>query len=70
MSTWIQDLDGKIFLSVGIKLGRPSNCLKIHPTAVFSLLTVLALLNPLAFLKQVGDSQVLAGGPFSVECHV
>ena len=40
------DLDGKfrIFLSVGLKAGWPSNCLKVHPIAVFSLPTALTLL--------------------------
>ena len=47
VSTWILNLDGKIciFLSVGLKAVQPSNCLEIHPMAVFSHLTVLALLH-------------------------
>ena len=71
MSTWISDLVGKfrIFLSVGLKAVQPSNSLKVHPIAVFSLLTALTLLQPLRFLKQAGGSQVLAAGPFAVEYH-
>ena len=71
MSTWISDLDGKlhIFLSVGLKAVWPSNCLKVYPIAVFSLLTALTLLQPLLFLKQAGGSQLLAAGPFAVEYH-
>lgn len=71
MSTWILDLDGKfrIFLSVGLKVVQPSNCLKVHPVAVFSLLIALTLLQPLRFLKQAGGSQLLAAGPFAVEYH-
>ena len=71
MSTWISDLDGKfhIFLSVGLKVVQPSNCLKVHPVAVFSLLITLTLLQPLRFLKQEGGSQLLAAGPFAVEYH-
>ena len=66
------DLGGKIciYLSVGPKVGWPYNCLKIHPIAVFSLLTAQGLLHPLAFLKQAGSSQLLATGPFAVECHL
>ena len=61
----ILGLGGKIriFLSRGPNAVQPSNCLKIHPVAVFFLLTELALLHPLGFLKQVGSSKLLAWGP-------
>ena len=36
-------------------LVRLNNCLKIHPVAVFFLLTDLALLHTLGFLKQGGS---------------
>ena len=51
-------LGGKIciFLSVVPKAEWPSYCLKIHLNAVFLLLTVLALVQPLGFLKQAGSS--------------
>ena len=49
---------------------QPSNCLKIHPIAVFFILTELALLLPLGFQKQAGGSQLLALGSFAVECHL
>ena len=49
---------------------RTSNCLKIQPISVFLVSSKLALLHPLAFLKQGGSSQVLASGPFAVECHL
>ena len=39
------------FFSVGPKPVQPSNCLKINPIAIFLLLTALALLHPLGFLK-------------------
>ena len=47
MGSWIRDLGGKIrtFPSVGPKVVGPSNSLKIHPIAVFLLLTVIALLH-------------------------
>lgn len=59
--TCIMDFDGKIciLLSVGPNAGQPSNCLKIHPTAVFSHLRALGLLHPLAILKQVDGLQSL-----------
>ena len=59
-----------IFLSMGLKVVGPSNCLKIHPIAVFLLMTVPALVYPLGFLKDVGRSQALALGPFAVERHL
>ena len=40
-----------LFFSVGPKVVQPSNCLKINPIAIFLLLTALALLHPLGFLK-------------------
>ena len=42
----------------------PSTCLKIHPIALFFLLTELALLSPFGFLKQGGGPQLLAWGQF------
>ena len=35
-----------VFFSWLIKMLRPSNCLKIHPIAVFLLLTMIALVHP------------------------
>ena len=72
MSTWISEFYTKIciFLLMAHKVVWPGNCLKIHTIAVFSLLTGLGLLHPLAFLKQVGGWQLLAAGPFAVECHL
>ena len=72
MSTWILDLDFKIpvFLSVGPEGGRLSNCFKIHLNAVFSLLTAVALVHPLGFLKEVDVSQLLTIGPFAVDCNL
>ena len=46
---------------------RPSNCLKIHQIAVSFLLTELALLPTLGFLKQGGSMKHLACGPFEVQ---
>ena len=70
--TWLLDLWGKIciFLSGGPNTVWPSNCLKIHPIAVFLLLNMLDLLHSLGFLKQAGSSQLLALGSFAVECHL
>ena len=45
-----------IHLLVGSKGGQLSNYLKIHPIAVFSLLTALALVHPLGFLKEESGS--------------
>ena len=70
--TWISEFYAKIciFLLVVHKVVWPGNCLKIHTITVFSLLTGLGLLHPLAFLKQAGSLQLLATGPFAVECHL
>ena len=64
----IPGVGGKIciFFSGAPNAVQPSNCLKIHPIAVFFLVTELALVHPLGFLKQVGGSQLLALGPFAV----
>ena len=72
VSTWISNLDGKIliFHSVDHKAGRPSNCLKIHPICIFSLLTGLVLFHPLAFLKETRALKHLASAPFAMECHL
>ena len=69
VSTWILGLRGKIgiFLSGAPNEVQPSSCLKIHAIAVFFLLTELALLHPLGFLKQTGSSKLLAWGPFVLE---
>ena len=56
--------------SLGALTVWPSNCLKIHPLAVFLLLNMLDLLHSLGFLKQAGSSQLLALGSFAVECHL
>ena len=66
MSSWILVLGGKIRIFV---LGSPnevwpSTCLKIHPIALFFLLTELTLLCPFGFLKQGGGPQLLAWGQF------
>ena len=63
------ELGGKIpiFLLVGLIAGRPSNCLKIHPIALFSLLTVLGLVHPLGFLKEEGGLLLVTMG--HVECR-
>ena len=45
---------------------QPSNCLIIHPIAVFLLRTVLALLHPLGFLKQTSGPQLFFTGPIAV----
>ena len=55
---------------MGPKMVWPSNCLIIHPIAVFLLLTVLDLVYSLEFLKDVGRSQPLDVGPFAVESHL
>ena len=44
--------------------------MKIHPIALFLLLTVLALVHPLGFLNEACDTQLLAMGSFAVECHL
>ena len=49
---------------------QPSNCLKIHPVAVFFLLMELDLTHSLGFLKQAGGSQLLTSGPFAMECYL
>ena len=59
-----------ILLSGGPKVVQPSNCLIIHPIAIFSFLTVLALVHPLGYLKEAVGSQLLTVGPFAVECHL
>ena len=65
VSTWVLDLGDKVsvFFLVGPIAGRPSNCLKIHPIAVFSLLTALRLVHPLGFLKEAGGLQLITA------CH-
>ena len=70
--TCIMDFGGNIyiFLLVGPKAMRPSNCLKIHPIAVLLLLSVLTLLHPLGFLRQSWGLQLLAGGRLAVQCHL
>ena len=58
------------FNLVGPKKMWPRNCLKLHPIAVFLLLTERALFHTLVLLRQAGGSQWLAAGPFPVECHL
>ena len=72
VSTWIFALDGKIrsFHLVDHKAWRPSNCLKIHPIGIFSLLTGLIFLLSLALLKETRALKPLTSGPFAVECHL
>ena len=69
VSSWIRVLGGRIhiFLSGRPNVVWPSNCLKIHPIAVFFLLTELAVLPPLGFLRRGGGPQLLPGGPFEVQ---
>ena len=69
MWTRIPDLVGKTrtFLSVSLQTMWLTKCLKIHPIAVFLLLTVLALLHTLGFLKQAGSSQIPTAGLFEVK---
>ena len=58
------------FHLVGPKKMWPRNRLKLHPRAVFLLLTERALFHPLLLLRQAGGSRWLAAGPFPVECHL
>lgn len=55
------------FLSAGPKMTWLNNCLKVHPTVVFLIVTVIALVNPLKFLRQASRLQLLATCPFQVE---
>ena len=59
-----------IFLSVGPEGGCLSSCLKIHPTELFSLLTVLTLFQPLGYFKEVDGLQFLTTGPFHLHWNV
>lgn len=70
--TWIPNLGGKIpiFFSVGPKVVRLNYCLKIHPIAVFSVMTALDLLQPFAFVKEASSMQLLTAGPFEVDCDL
>ena len=60
---------GKIclFLSAGPKMMWLNNCLKVHPIAVFLIVTVIALVNPSRFLRQADRLQLLTTCPFPVE---
>lgn len=63
--------DGKIYIFLGgLKEVWPINCLKINPVAVLSLLTSLALLHPLAFLKEAVGLQLLWVCTFAVVCYL
>ena len=66
---WILGLGAKIriFLPRSLNMGMPSNCLKMHPIAVFFLLTERALLPALGFLKPGGGPPLLAWGPLEVQ---
>ena len=55
------------FLSVGPKKVLPSSYLKIHPIAVYLLVTAISLVKPLGFLKQAAGLQFLGAGSFPVE---
>ena len=57
IGSWWQNLH---FCLSGPSSWWPSNCMKIHPIAVFLLLTALALVHPLGFLKEACDTQLLA----------
>ena len=46
---------------------QSSNCLKIYPVAVCFLLTELAWLPALGFLKQGGGPQLLSWGPSELQ---
>ena len=67
--TWIPVVGAKIriFLPWSPNAVQPSNCLKIHPVAVFFPLTERALLPILGFQKQGGGLQLLAWGPLEVQ---
>ena len=49
---------------------QPSSYLKIHPITDFLLVIVIALVNPLRFLKQAGGLLLLATGLFPMESHL
>ena len=55
---------------MGPEVVRPSYCLKIHLIAVFSGVTALDLLQPLAFVKEASSTQLLTTGPFEVDCDL
>ena len=69
-STWLPGLGAKIrlFLLGSPSEVWPSKCWKIHPVAVCFLLTELAWLPALGFLKQGGGPQLLTWGPLEVQC--
>ena len=46
------------------------NCLKIHPIALFSLLTVLGLVYPLGFLKEEGGLLLVTTGHVKCQWNV
>ena len=66
---WIPGLEAKIhiFLPGSPNVGWSSICLKMHPFAVFFLLTELALLPALAFLKPGGSPPLLTWGTLEVQ---
>ena len=53
--SWTLLAKNQHFLSVGPKMVQNSNCLKIHPIAVFLLVTAISLVRPLGFLQQTWD---------------
>ena len=68
-STRRPDLEAKIclFLQTSPNGVWPSTCLKIYPVAVCFLLTELAWLPALGFLKQGGGPQLLSSGPSELQ---
>ena len=60
----------RIFLLGSPNVVQPSNCLNIHQIALFFLLTELALLPTLGFLKQRGGPQLFTWDPFEVQGHL
>ena len=58
------------FLSVGQSRLWLSSCLKISPIAVFLLMTAIALVKTLGFLKQAGSFQLLVARSFPLECQL
>ena len=67
--TWTSGRGAKtrIFLQGSPNVGWSSICLKMHPFAVFFLLTELALLPALAFLKPGGSPPLLTWGTLEVQ---
>ena len=58
------------FHSVGPKMVRHSNCLKLHPLAAFFTYVSKSFVHPLGLLEHADGSQRLAAGSFLIECHL